>query len=83
MKEAVKKGKASGSQLALMVDRVEMYNDRPQIYGSQVRQEEDGKYVLWKIADEPNVNKRRAEVGLGPLEDYVRQWGIEYHLPKE
>jgi len=33
------------------------------------------------IEDEPNVNKRRASVGLEPLEDYARHWDIEYKLP--
>lgn len=80
MKEAVRNGKAEGSQLALLVDRVEMYNKRPQIYGSQINSE-NGKYIVYKIIDEANVNKRRAEVGLEPLEEYVKHWNIDYKLP--
>lgn len=82
MKEAVRKGKAEGSQLALLVDRVEMFNNRPQIYGSQISSD-NGKYIIYKIIDEANVNKRRAEVGLEPLEEYVKQWNIDYKLPKK
>lgn len=33
--------------------------------------------------DEPNVNKRRASVGLQPLEDYAKLFGIEYVLPQK
>ena len=33
------------------------------------------------IADEPNVNIRRAKVGLQPLEVYLKQWNILYTLP--
>jgi len=80
MKEAVKNGKASGSALALLVDRVEMRNGRPQIYGSQI-QMKDGKFEIYPILDEKNVNKRRADVGLEPLEDYVKNWKIDYKLP--
>ena len=80
MKEAVKNGKASGADLALLVDRIEMHNGRPQIYGSQINVK-DGKYFIYQIIDEPNVNKRRAEVGLQPLEDYVKMWNIDYKLP--
>jgi hypothetical protein len=80
MKEAVKNGKASAANLALLEDRIEMNNNRPQIYGSQLRME-GGKYVLWKIKDEANVNKRRAEVGLEPLEEYLKYWNIDYEVP--
>lgn len=77
MREAVKNGKAEGSQLALLIDRVEMYNGRPQIYGSQLNGE-NGKYKFYEILDEANVNKRRAEVGLEPLEEYAKGFNIDY-----
>lgn len=80
MKQAVKDGKAEASSLALLIDRVEMRNKRPQIYGSQITFE-NNQYVIYPIIDEPNVNKRRAEVGLEPLEKYVRNWDIVYKLP--
>lgn len=80
MKEAVTNGNAKASSLALLVDRVEMRNNRPQIYGSQITMK-DGKYELYQIIDEVNVNKRRAEVGLQPLELYVKNWNIDYILP--
>ena len=71
MKEAVTKGNAEPDLLALLIDRVEVLNDRPQIYGSQF-QIIDGKYVLYKTLDLKNVNTRRAEVGLGPIEEYLK-----------
>jgi hypothetical protein len=82
MKEAVKNKKASPPDLALLVDRIEMRNNRPQIYGSQINMK-DGKYIIYTIIDEPNVNKRRAEVGLQPLENYVQMWGIDYKVPEK
>ena len=78
MKEAVKSGKALASELALLIDRIEMRNDRLQIYGSQVQGNS-----FYPIIDEKNVNKRRAEVGLGPLEEYAKHFGMEYKLPKK
>jgi len=84
MREAVKKGNAQGSQLALMEDRSALEHGKKQIYGSQIgRDEKTGKYYLDPIEDEPNVDKRRASVGLNPLEDYAQQWGIDYKLPKQ
>jgi len=80
MKEAVKNGKARPDDLALLTDRIEMRNNRPQIYGSQVTMK-DGKHVFYEIIDEANVNKRRAEVGLQPLEEYAKLFGIQYSVP--
>jgi hypothetical protein len=82
MRDAVKNGKAQGSSLALLEDRVALRQGRKQIYGSQIhRNQQTGKYFVAPIEDEPNVNVRRAAVGLEPLEDYVRRWEIDYKLP--
>jgi hypothetical protein len=84
MKEAVKNGNAKAGELALLIDRTEMNHGRPQIYGSQITvNNETGKSEVYKIIDEKNVNKRRAEVGLGPMEDYAKYFGIEYHVPEK
>ncbi|MBI1803161.1 MAG: tetratricopeptide repeat protein [Ignavibacteriae bacterium] len=82
LREATNKGELSKSSFALLVDRVRMGKGEKQLYGSQI-QMKNGKYEIYPIEDEPNVNKRRAEVELGPLEDYVKQWGIEYKVPAE
>jgi len=77
MREAVKSRKAEGGQLALLEDRVNMRNGRKQIYGSQIRQNpETGVYSIFPIEDPKNVDKRRAEVGLGNLAEYVSTWGL-------
>ncbi len=80
MQEAVKDGKARGADLALLIDRIEMYNGRPQVYGSQITVV-DGEFVLYPIIDEVNVNARRREVGLPPLEEYLKNFNIVYKLP--
>lgn len=82
MRQAVKDGKAKASDLALLEDRLLCEQGKPQIYGSQVRTLKTGKAAFFPIKDERNVNKRRAAVGLEPLEEYGRYFGIDYHLPK-
>lgn len=83
MRDAVKAGRADARNLALLEDRVALAQGKKQIYGSQIHYDNaTGKYFVAPIEDEPNVNKRRAEVGLEPLENYVRRWGITYKLPK-
>ncbi len=82
MREAVKNGKAQGANLALLEDRVALGQGKKQIYGSQIHQEPGtGKYFVAPIEDEANVNRRRAEVGLEPLEKYAKRWNIDYKLP--
>lgn len=84
MRKALKDGKANPADLALLEDRILIRHGKKQIYGSQLEMDTiTGKYKLAPIDDEPNVNKRRAEVGLEPLEEYAKNWAIKYVLPKK
>ncbi len=77
MREAVKNGHAQASALALLEDRVALGQGKKQIYGSQiVTDPKTGKDTIAPVEDFANVNKRRAAVGLEPLEEYVKQWNI-------
>lgn len=80
MRSAVEEGKASRYHLAMLEDRVEMRNGRPQIYGSQVKVD-NGVSRLWTIKDEETVNERRAAVGMEPLEEYAARFGIDWSPP--
>jgi len=81
MREAVKKGNARASSLALLEDRVALGNGEKQIYGSQVgRDQETGEYYLLPLIDPDNVDKRRADVGLGQLQDYISNWGMTWDV---
>ncbi len=77
MREAVKNKKASGSQLALLEDRVALRQGKKQIYGSQISLDEaTNKNYILPLEDPDNVDLRRAEVGLPPLAEYVSRWQI-------
>lgn len=78
LKESVKKGESSGSNLALLEDRILMRNNKPQIYGSQVKRDENGKGYFHEILDPEYVNQRREEIGLGPIETYAKRMGVEW-----
>lgn len=80
MREAVKQKKAMPSALALLEDRVALREGRKQIYGSQIGRMEDGSYYISALEDPDNVDKRRAEMGLQPLADYVRNWKIQWDV---
>ena len=81
MREAVKNGKARADQLALLEDRVALKEGRRQIYGSQL-----GMYPITKktyvypLEDPGNVDARRAEVGLPPMQEYLEPAGIKWDV---
>lgn len=80
MEAAVIKNEMPKSSLALLIDRIRMYKGQKQLYGSQVTINSNGKNEFHPIEDEANVNKRRAAMELGSIEDYARQNGFE-HTP--
>ncbi|KUJ49921.1 DUF6624 domain-containing protein [Chryseobacterium sp. JAH] len=83
MKEAVAKGNADPGSLALLIDRIEIREGRKQIYGSQIGTNPNNKtqYVL-PLIDPDNVDKRRTEVGLGSISDYVKNWNLIWDVEK-
>ena len=83
VREAVAGGELGGDSLALLEDRVLMREGENQIYGTQLRGNSEGTLELWPIEDEANVDRRRAEVGLPPLAEYLKHFGLEYQPPKE
>ncbi len=81
MRNAVKNGKARASDLALLEDRVALRQGKKQIFGSQIGQNlKTQLYYIRPIEDPDNVDKRRAEVGLDPIADYVSYWQIKWDL---
>jgi hypothetical protein len=79
MREAVKNKKATPADLALLEDRVALRHGKKQIYGSQVTGDANGGFLA-PIIDPDNVDKRRAEVGLGPISEYVQHFGLTWNL---
>jgi hypothetical protein len=80
MREAVKKGNAYASDLALLEDRVLLGQGKKQVYGSQLRTNSEGKTTLSPLEDPDNVDKRRADVGLQPLGEYLKHWNLVWDV---
>ncbi len=72
LKKAASAGEASKGHLALMIDRIEVYNKRPQIYGTQT-EDSNGVWVISKMLDPVNINERRKTMGLGSIESYLNE----------
>lgn len=82
MREAVKNKQAIAGNLALLEDRVAIREGRKQIYGSQLVTDSTGKTTLEPLEDPDHVDERRKAVGLGPLADYLKMFGLEMDMEK-
>jgi hypothetical protein len=74
MKAAAQKGEMAPRSLALSIDRDLMNDEKPQIYGSQLRGDVGGKMALYPIADREHVDERRAAMGMEPLAQYLKHF---------
>ena len=85
LKEAVTKGEANAADAATLEDRVLVGEGKPQIYGTRLHfgPETGGRWELYPILDEEHVDERRARVGLPPMAEYLKLFGVEYRPPKK
>lgn len=70
MRKDIRNKKADPKNYAYLTDRVNLNMGKPQIYGTQVTYK-DRTAIPKKLKKPKTVNKRRLEVGLEPLEDYL------------
>lgn len=83
LRESVTKGESQGQDLALLEDRVAVRNGKPQIYGSQITRNKEGKWEFDKIKDPEYVNQRRKAIGLSPIEIYAKGYGIVWTVKQK
>lgn len=83
MRKAVQSGDAQPKHLALLEDRLALKQGKKQIYGSQIGNNpiNNTPYVL-PLENPESVDERRAEVGLGSLQEYVEHWGMTWSVEK-
>ncbi len=77
LKKQARNGDIKKSDVALLEDRIEVEEGRPQIYGTHYYRGEDGKHYLSPLRDSANVDALRKSVGLGSLEYFKLEKGIE------
>jgi Family of unknown function (DUF6624) len=78
MKVASEAGQISAESYAMLLDRVESNSGKPQTYGENFVCAPDGKGGPSPIADPEHVDRRRAEMGLMPLDLYAKALGELY-----
>ena len=69
--QAVKDGRVRESQFALMIDRLLMYHDYSQEYGSQI-----SNGALYPVRDSARLDEIRSGVGLGPIAEYLEHFDL-------
>jgi hypothetical protein len=58
-----------------MKDRILMFDGKPQIYGTQIK---NGK--LYKLESPETVNERRKAMGMEPIEQYLKRYNIDFEI---
>lgn len=71
VRTAAARGDLPASEVAMLEDRVLMGDGKPQLYGTQFTSAKDG-LKLYKVADEAHLDQRRREMGLPPMDEYMK-----------
>ncbi|HAA16583.1 MAG TPA: hypothetical protein DCE41_34695 [Cytophagales bacterium] len=88
MKQAVLDQKLEAALLVRAEDRLATDRGEPQIYGGQMKYyPETESFNVWPVYDPVNVDQRRAEIGLGPLAEHLKnrfnfEWNLEEQIER-
>ena len=82
LKDALDNKKLEPKYFALFDDRVASHKGEYQTYATQLIMVPDFGYVFYPIKDVKNINKKRAQIGLGTIEEYSENFGVEWSLDK-
>jgi hypothetical protein len=66
----------------MLEDRVRMFEGRPQLYGTQLEPDDEGRPRPYPIEDPEGVDERRRAVGLEPLAERLARAEPE-PMPKD
>jgi hypothetical protein len=72
LEQAVERGEAPARHLAYLTDRLLVHEGKKQRYGTQVRATPEG-VESFPVEDPEGLDERRTEVGLEPIQEYLRE----------
>lgn len=82
VREAVKDGRAEALSLAELEDEISVANTGSQLYGTEISFDlATGVAKLVPVIDPERLDARRAEIGLPPIDEYLRQAEAELGKP--
>ncbi|MBN2639499.1 MAG: hypothetical protein JXR65_10500 [Bacteroidales bacterium] len=83
LEKAFKNGQAQPLRYAKMCDRLLVEDGKEQLYGTQVKFDHRAR-VPYPIKEPQNVDKRRANIGLGPLKPYLKaRFNIDWSVTEK
>lgn len=88
MQQAVQDEQLNPQLLVRAEDRLATDRGEPQIYGGQMKYYPETKsFNVWPVYDPVNIDKRRAEIGLGPIADHLKvrfdfEWNLEEQIKR-
>lgn len=88
MKKAVLEQQLDPQWLVRTEDRIATDEGKPQVYGGQMKfYPETKSFNVWPVLDPANIDKRRAEIGLGPIAEYLKnrfdfEWDLEEQIKR-
>ena len=86
MRKAVKDKKLEPRFLVRAEDRIATEKGELQIYGGQMKYYPETKsFNVWPVYDPVNIDKRRAEIGLEPIAEFLKnrfdfEWNLEEQI---
>ena len=88
MRQAVKDKKLEPRFLVRAEDRIATERGDLQIYGGQMKYYPETKsFNVWPVLDPKNIDKRRSEIGLGPISEHLKNrfdfdWNLEEQIKR-
>ncbi|WP_304509981.1 DUF6624 domain-containing protein [Anaerotignum sp.] len=88
MRQAVLDKKLEPRYLVRAEDRIATDKGELQIYGGQMKYYPETKsFNVWPVYDPVNIDKRRAEIGLGPIAEHLKdrfdfEWNLEEQIKR-
>lgn len=70
IEKQAKDGDLDMQDYALLLDRTLIHDNKPQVYGTQIKLVND-EWTPYPIEDSVNVDKRRSEIGLFSMKQYL------------
>ena len=81
VRTAIACSEAPAWMAAMLEDRIRMYEGKPQVYGTQLESDPEGRLRPYLIENSEAVDERRATVGLEPLGARLTRAQTESHEP--
>lgn len=78
LEAAAKRGDLKWGVIATIKDRILLNQGKQQLYGTQIK---EGK--VYNLAEPEYVNQRRKEVGLEPIQIYLKHFNVKFDVPQK